>query len=105
MDEDMHREKPARILVADDFVLWRDIVRYLLQARPEWQIIGEACDGLEAVQMTNERLPDIVVLDIGLPLLNGIEAAKRIRQAHPESIIIFLTLEDDGDVRSEVMAN
>ena len=56
-----------RILVADDFAEWRVRVRSMLQARPHWQVIGEACDGLEAVQRTTELQPDIVPLDIGMP--------------------------------------
>ena len=104
MDEGRHREKSVSILVADDFVLWRDIVQSLLQARPEWQIIGEACDGLAAVQMTKELLPDIVVLDIGMPVLNGIEAAKRIRHDSPTSKIIFATQNNDTEIKTEALA-
>ena len=55
--KDMHRERPVRILVADDFAQWRGGIQAVLQARPEWQIIGEACDGIEAVQMTKVLLP------------------------------------------------
>jgi DNA-binding NarL/FixJ family response regulator len=76
----------------------------MLQARPEWKVIGEACDGLEAVQRTTELQPDIVLLDIGMPILNGIEAAKRIRQDSPSSRIIFVTQENDADIRSEALA-
>lgn len=95
---------PARILLVDDFEPFRRIVSAILQARPEWQIVGEACDGSEAVRMTRELLPDIVVLDIGMPVLNGIEAAKRIRQDSPTSKIIFLTQNNDEDIRLEALA-
>lgn len=71
----------------------------MLQARPEWQVIGEACDGLEAVQRTTELQPDIVLLDVGMPMLNGIEAAERIRRNSPTSKIIFVTQESDPDFR------
>jgi len=101
----MERDKPVRILVADDYVLWRDLVHSLLQAHPEWEIVGEACDGLEAVRMTNERLPDIVLLDIGMPVLNGLEAAKRIRQGSPTSKIIFATQNNDAEIRMKAVAN
>jgi len=100
----LKRESPLRILVVDDFAEWRGRVRSMLQAQPEWQVIGEACDGLEAVQRTQELHPDIVVLDIGMPKLGGIEAAKRIRRDSPSSRIIFVTQENDADIRSAALA-
>ncbi len=63
----------------------------MLQARPEWQVISDASDGLEAVQKAQDLKPEIILLDIGLPKLNGIEAARRIRQRSPSSKIIFLS--------------
>ena len=100
----MKQESPFRILVADDFAEWRVRVRSMLQTRPEWQVIGEASDGLEAVQRTTELQPDLVLLDIGMPILNGIEAAKRIRQDSPSSRIIFVTQETDADIRAAALA-
>jgi CheY-like chemotaxis protein len=70
----------------------------LFQARPEWQVIAEALDGSEAVQKAEELKPDLIVLDIGLPKLNGIEAGRRIRQLSPSSKIIFLSLYNSPDV-------
>jgi len=93
-----------RILVADDFAGWRSRLRSMLQKRPEWKVVGEACDGLQAIQKADELRPDIVLLDIGMPILNGIEAAKRIRQASPRSRIIFLTQENDADIRTAALA-
>jgi DNA-binding NarL/FixJ family response regulator len=80
------------ILIADDYEGWRHQARSLLQARPEWQVIAEASDGSEAVEKAEELKPDLILLDIGLPKLNGIEAARRIRQLSPGSKIIFLSL-------------
>ena len=74
----------VRILVADDVSEWRAQVRDISQARPEWQIICEACDGQEAVQVATALRPDIVLLDIGMPILNGLEAARKIREATPQ---------------------
>jgi DNA-binding NarL/FixJ family response regulator len=69
-----------------------------------FRIVAEACDGLEAIAKAGKILPDIVLLDIGLPLLNGIDAAPRIRRASPASKIIFLTQEQDSDVRTAAFA-
>ena len=88
----------SRILIADDYESWRCQVRLLLQARPEWQVIAEAADGPEAIQKAEELKPDLIVLDIGLPKLNGIEAARQIRQLSPSSKIVFLSQNHDLDV-------
>jgi DNA-binding NarL/FixJ family response regulator len=87
-----------RILIADDFRGWRLQNRLLLQARPEWQVIAEASDGSEAVQKAEELKPDLILLDIGLPKLNGIEAARQIRQLSPSSKIVFLSLHNSLEV-------
>jgi DNA-binding NarL/FixJ family response regulator len=87
-----------RILAVDDFEDWLRQVRLLLQPRPESQVIAEASDGLEAVQKAEDLKPDVILLDIGLPKLNGIEAARRIRQRSPSSKIIFLSETSDPDI-------
>jgi CheY-like chemotaxis protein len=69
----------------------------LLQARPEWQVIAEASDGSETIQKAEELKPGLILLDIGLPKLNGIEAARRIRQLSPSSKIVFLSHNNDRD--------
>ena len=89
---------PIRILVVDDFEDWRRQVRFLFQARPQWQIIAEVSDGSEAVQKAAELKPDLILLDIGLPRLNGIEAARQIRQLSPSSKIVFLHMYNSPDV-------
>lgn len=95
----------ARILVADDFDDWRVEIRSILQARPDWRVIGEACDGLQAVQKTVELRPDVVLLDIGMPILNGIEAAQRIRKSCPDSRIVFVTENNDREVEIAALAS
>jgi len=87
-----------RILIADDFKDWRGQVLLLFGTRPEWQVTAEAADGLEAIQKAEELKPDLIVLDIGLPKLNGLEAARQIRQLSPSSKIVFLSQNNDLDV-------
>jgi DNA-binding NarL/FixJ family response regulator len=93
----------ASILIVDDYPGWRAQVREILAAHPEWKIISEVCDGREAVREASELQPDIVVLDIALPLMNGIEAAKMIRQKSPKSKIVFLTQDNDIDLRKAAL--
>jgi DNA-binding NarL/FixJ family response regulator len=85
------------ILLVDDFDDWRRTVREMLRAHPQLQVIGEASDGLEAVRKAEELRPDLIVLDIGLPKLNGIEAARQIRQLSPNSKILFLSQDNSLD--------
>jgi DNA-binding NarL/FixJ family response regulator len=87
-----------RILITDDYADWRRQVRWVLQARPEWQVIAEAADGLAAVEKAQGVKPDLILLDIGLPRLNGIEAARQIQQLSPSSKIIFLSQNNDLDI-------
>jgi DNA-binding NarL/FixJ family response regulator len=93
-----------RILVVDDYGNWRRQVRLLLRGRSEWQVICEASDGLEAVQKAEKQQPDLILLDIGLPKLNGIEAARRIRKLSPHSKIIFLSQDNDPDIVQEALS-
>jgi DNA-binding NarL/FixJ family response regulator len=93
-----------RILVVDDFENWRRQIHSLLQARPTWQVIAEASDGLEAVQKAEELKPDLIVLDVGLPNLSGIEAARQIRQRSPNSEIVFLSQHSDLDLVRAALA-
>jgi DNA-binding NarL/FixJ family response regulator len=93
-----------RVLVVDDFGGWRNQVRLLLQAWPECQVICEASDGSEAVQKAEELKPDLILLDIGLPKLDGIEAARRIRQLSPNSKIVFLSMDNSLDVVQEALS-
>ena len=87
-----------RALAVDDFEPFRRFVCSTLERIPDLQVIGEALDGLDAVQKAQELKPDLILLDVGLPNLNGVEAAKRIRQVAPGAAIIFLTQNSDKDV-------
>jgi DNA-binding NarL/FixJ family response regulator len=94
----------VRFLVVDDYGPFRRFVCSRLGRRPDFQVIGEASDGLEAVRKAEELQPDLIVLDIGLPTLNGMEAARRIRKLAPESKIIFLSQESSADVVHEALS-
>jgi len=82
---------PVRILLVDDFCAWRRCVSTILQTNWECEIVGEASDGVEAVQKCAELRPDLILLDIDLPRLNGIEAARRICAIVPDSAILFIS--------------
>jgi DNA-binding NarL/FixJ family response regulator len=92
-----------RILIVDDCVVWRREVISLLESKPGFQIIGEASDGLEAVHKSAELQPDLILLDIGLPKFNGVEAARRILQNAPESKIVFLSGNSSPELVHELL--
>jgi DNA-binding NarL/FixJ family response regulator len=92
-------------LVVDDFEPFRRFVRSKLGSRPDLQVIGEASDGLEAVEKAQALKPDLILIDIGLPSLNGIEAAHRICRLVPTSTILFVSQISDADVVQEALSN
>lgn len=91
------------ILLVDDFGLFRRSIRDLLGQRPEFQIVGEASDGLEAVQKAVELKPHLIMLDARLPRISGIDAARQIRQLVPESRILLMNYESDSDLVEETL--
>jgi DNA-binding NarL/FixJ family response regulator len=88
----------VRVLLVDDYKPFRQFVCSMLPKAPGLQVIGEASDGLEAVQKAEELQSDLILLDIGLPELNGLEAASRIGRVALSSKIIFVTHENASDV-------
>jgi DNA-binding NarL/FixJ family response regulator len=92
-----------RVLVVEDFAPFRQFIRSTLGKRPDLQIICEVADGLEAVGKAAVLKPNLVLLDIGLPTLNGIQAARHIRKVAPESKIIFVSQESSADVVQEAL--
>ncbi len=85
---------PLRILVADDHHVVRTGIRALLESRKEWTVCCEAANGREAVQKAQEFKPDVALLDIGMPLLNGVEATRQIRKVSPNTEVLALTMHD-----------
>jgi DNA-binding NarL/FixJ family response regulator len=98
-------EKPTiQILLVEDFTPYRTLVTLMLGQNPHLRVIGEASDGLEAVEKAQQLKPDLVLMDIGLPKLNGLEAARSIRQLVPSSRVVFLTQETDMEVVKEALS-
>ena len=95
----------VRILVVDDFDPWRQQICSILGARPELRVVAEAADGLEAVQKARDLNPDLILQDVGLPSLDGLEAAKRIRLIAPGTKIIFVTQNSDKDTVQAALSN
>jgi len=92
-----------RILVADDHEVVRKGLVALLQQQPNWEVCGEAADGREAVEKTRELKPDVVILDIGMPSLNGLEATRQILKLDPQAKVLILTLHDSDQVVRDVL--
>src|SRR6201998_3573122 len=93
----------SRVLVVEDSEPFRRFICSMLGKRPELQIIGEVSDVLKAVHKAQELQPDLILLDIGLPTLNGIDAARRIRKVAPHSKILFVSQESSTDVAQEAL--
>jgi DNA-binding NarL/FixJ family response regulator len=91
----------VRILLVEDFEPFRRFVRSALDSRPEFKVVGEALDGLEAVHKAKDLQPDLILLDIGLPKLNGMAAAEQIRTLAPSSKLLFISLESSHTIVEE----
>jgi DNA-binding NarL/FixJ family response regulator len=92
-----------RILIADDHEVARRGIRALLENHPGWEVCGEAKDGREAVELARRTNPDLILLDIGMPNLNGLEAARQVLAESPDIAILILTMHDSDQVVREVL--
>jgi DNA-binding NarL/FixJ family response regulator len=92
-----------RILIADDHEVARRGIRSLLESHPGWEVCAEAKDGRDAVELATRIKPDLVLLDIGMPNLNGLEAARQILATTPNVAILILTMHDSDNVIKEVL--
>src|SRR5436309_13168147 len=94
--------KTVRILLADDHKVVRHGTRALLSKMPEWEIIGEADNGRDAVSLTEKLKPDIVILDIGMPQLNGLDATRQIKKISPQTEVLIFTAHEAEELVHDV---
>jgi len=94
-----------RVLVVDDHDGWRRFVSGIVAMQPEWRVIGQASDGLEAVQMTEQLQPGLILLDIGLPKLNGLDAARQIQAVAPTTKILCVSENRSRDIAEAALAS
>jgi two-component system response regulator NreC len=90
--------KKIRVVVCDDHALFREGVKALLNSQPDIEVVGEAADGQEAVEVAVRLSPDVVLMDISMPVLKGFDAVRRIRKARPSVQVLILTVYDDDDL-------
>ena len=95
----------TRVLIVDDYEPWRRWICLEIRSQQQLQVVGEASDGIEAVGKAHDLKPDIILLDVGLPNLNGLEVSRRIAQSTPDSKIIFLTVLKDPDLVKQALSN
>src|ERR1700735_5161932 len=94
---------PLRLLLADDHEIVRQRLRSMPEAQRDCQVVGEAADGRQAVVMTKELNPDVVILDIGMPALNGLEATRQILKMRPQTKVLILTMHESDPLIREVL--
>jgi DNA-binding NarL/FixJ family response regulator len=104
--DDLRRTRPMpKVLIVDDHAFIRRGIQSILNASPEWELVGEAENGIAAIRMSRDLNPDIIVMDVSMPELNGIEAARAIHQLQPQIKIVLLTLHESAElVRSAFRA-
>jgi DNA-binding NarL/FixJ family response regulator len=94
---------PLDVLIADDHAVVRAGLRALIESRPRWKVCAEAVNGRDAVEKASKHKPHIAILDIGMPLLNGVEAARQIRKSSPATEILILTMHESDDLVQQVV--
>lgn len=93
-----------RVVIADDHEIVRSGLRMLLLAEEDIEIVGEASDGTQAIQMVAEVLPDVIIMDVQMPGVNGVEAARAIKDTHPECAVLALTIHEDEQYFFQMLA-
>ena len=95
----------VKILIADDHEIVRQGIRRVLEAKPEWEICGEAANGQEAVRLAQELTPDIIIMDVSMPVMSGFEAADEISRLPIGSRVLFFTMHDTGSLAGSVRSS
>src|SRR5215212_7861440 len=93
----------VRILLADDHTLVRQGLRKVLEERPDWQVVAEAGNGREAVRLAEQHKPDVAVMDVAMPLLNGIEATRQITRRVPQTKVLVLSMYSDEAYVTQIL--
>lgn len=97
--------KPVRVLLADDHALFREGLAGIIGAQPDMRVVGEAGDGLEALVKAQELKPDLILMDVQMPGMDGLEATRQIKKILPETVIVMLTIRDDDEELFEALKN
>jgi len=97
-------DRPITILLADDHTIVRQGLAKLLEGESRFRVVGEACDGREAISKVEQLKPDVVIMDIAMPLLNGIEATRQVKKAHPKTRVIILSMHSHNRFISELFS-
>ncbi len=92
-----------RVLIVEDYEPWSRFISTTLQAQPDLEVSAQVSDGLAAVHLAEELQPDLILLDVGLPTINGIEAARRIREVSPASKILFVSETRSAEIAEEAL--
>src|ERR1043165_10175703 len=95
--------KPVRILIADDHEIVRRGLRNLLETQPEWEVAGEAITGREAIEEARRLSPDLVIMDISMPEMNGLEATRQICKIAPDTQVLILSIHENEQLVHEVL--
>lgn len=102
---DVNEPKKIRVVIADDHPLIRTALRSFLEREPDIEVVGEAGDGSEAVKLVDQLAPDIVILDVSMPVMGGIEATKRIKMSNPLTSVLVLTVHTDPETIFGIMCS
>ena len=95
--------EPLRILLVDDHKLFRQGIKSLLDARPEFEVVGSGGNGLEAIELARQTLPEVILMDIEMPLCDGLQATQQIKRELPNTQIVILTVVDDDETVFEAI--